>query len=67
VAPGFIETELLDVMPGEVQTWGEEIIAMRRSGQPEEVASAVVFLASSLASYITGHTLAVDGGWRMAG
>ncbi|MEI7769040.1 MAG: 3-oxoacyl-ACP reductase family protein [Chloroflexales bacterium] len=67
VAPGFVETEMLDVIPGEIRAWGEGIIAMRRTGRPEEVAAAVVFLASSMASYITGHTLAVDGGWRMAG
>jgi 3-oxoacyl-[acyl-carrier protein] reductase len=35
-------------------------------GRPEEIAAAAVFLASPLASYITGQTLAVDGGWRMA-
>jgi 3-oxoacyl-[acyl-carrier protein] reductase len=67
VAPGFVETEMLDVMPTEVRAWGEEIIAMRRAGRPDEVAAAVVFLASTMASYITGHTLAVDGGWRMSG
>ncbi|NTV62499.1 MAG: SDR family oxidoreductase [Oscillochloris sp.] len=67
VAPGFVETEQLDVIPPPVREWGEEIIAMRRSGLPAEVAAAVLFLASPLASYITGHTLAVDGGWRMAG
>jgi 3-oxoacyl-[acyl-carrier protein] reductase len=67
VAPGFVETEMLDMMPDEVRAWGEESIAMRRAGRPEEVAAAVTFLASSMASYITGHTLAVDGGWRMAG
>ncbi len=67
VAPGFVETEQLAVIPGEVRAWGEEIIALRRSGRPEEVAAAAVFLASPSASYITGHTLAVDGGWRMAG
>ena len=52
--------------PPEVRAWGEQIIAMRRAGRPEEVAAAIVFLASPPASYITGHTLAVDGGWTMA-
>lgn len=66
VAPGFVETELLEATPPEIRRWGEQIIALRRAGRPEEVASAVVFLTSSLASYITGHTLAVDGGWTMA-
>ena len=65
VTPGLVETEMLSVIPNEERVWGEKVIALRRSGQPEEVAAAVVFLASSLASYITGQTLAVDGGWRM--
>ena len=65
VTPGLIETEMLDVMPEEERAWGERVIALRRSGRPEEAAAAIVFLASPLASYITGQTLAVDGGWRM--
>jgi 3-oxoacyl-[acyl-carrier protein] reductase len=65
VAPGLIETEMLDVLPAEERAWGERIIALRRTGRPEEAAAAIVFLASPLASYITGQTLTVDGGWRM--
>ena len=65
VAPGLIETEMLSTIPLEERAWGERVIALRRAGKPEEVAAAVVFLASPLAAYITGQTLAVDGGWRM--
>jgi len=65
VAPGLIETEMLSTMPPEERAWGERVIALRRAGKPEEVAAAVVFRASPLAAYITGQTLAVDGGWRM--
>lgn len=66
VAPGLIETPQLATIPEEMRLWGERVIALRRIGRPEEVAAAIVFLASPLASYITGQTLVVDGGWRMA-
>ncbi len=66
VAPGLIETPQLATIPEEMRRWGQQVIALRRIGRPEEVAAAIVFLASPLASYITGQTLVVDGGWRMA-
>lgn len=66
VAPGMIETDLIKVIPAEIKQWSAGIIALRRLGKPEEVAAAVLFLASPVASYITGQTLMVDGGWTMA-
>jgi 3-oxoacyl-[acyl-carrier protein] reductase len=66
VVPGLIDTEGLGVIPPEQRAWGERVIALRRVARPEEVAAAAVFLASPLASYITGVSLPVDGGWRMA-
>lgn len=65
VAPGPIEAGMLEDLPGEVKESFLKQIPLGRLGKPEDVAGAVVFLASDLANYITGQTLAVDGGLTM--
>jgi 3-oxoacyl-[acyl-carrier protein] reductase len=62
VAAGYIDTEIWEDTPEEAKEWLLGMILLGRSGQPEEVAKAVAFLASDDAAYITGHVLAVDGG-----
>jgi 3-oxoacyl-[acyl-carrier protein] reductase len=62
VAPGFIETDMTDALPAEARATLLEQIALGRLGRPEDVAGTVLFLASDLASYITGQVLVVDGG-----
>jgi 3-oxoacyl-[acyl-carrier protein] reductase len=62
VAPGFIRTEMTDVLdPKVVEGWTAGI-PLKRGGESTEVADACVFLASDMATYITGQVLAVDGG-----
>lgn len=65
VAPGFVETEMVDSVPGEITGMITTITSMQRMGKPEDVANAYLFLASDEASYITGHVLHVDGGIMM--
>ena len=62
VAPGMIETEMTKVLDAGVIQKLQEEIPMKRGGSPQDVANAVIFLASNDASYITGQVLCVDGG-----
>jgi 2-hydroxycyclohexanecarboxyl-CoA dehydrogenase len=73
VAPGPIDTPLLNAAPTELGEIGERLKAgmiaatsMRRIGQPEEVAATIAFLASDDASFVTGQTINVSGGLSMA-
>ncbi len=65
VAPGFIETDMTGVLSDDVKAALLARIPLKRMGTAEDVASAVVFLASEGAGYITGHVLDVNGGMRM--
>ena len=65
VAPGYIATDMTKGLPEEVKQKIMASIPMARMGQPEDVASAVRFLASEEAAYITGQVLAVNGGMYM--
>ena len=62
VAPGFIETDMTDSLSDNVLEKWKESIPLKRSGKPNDVGNACVFLASDLSSYITGQVLQVDGG-----
>jgi 3-oxoacyl-[acyl-carrier protein] reductase len=65
IAPGFIETEMTEVLdPAVVEQW-RNAIPLKRGGKPEDVANATVFLASDMSAYITGQTLHVCGGMLM--
>lgn len=65
VAPGFIETDMTAVLKDEVKATVLNTIPLKRFGQAEDVATAVRFLCSEEAGYITGHVLDVNGGMYM--
>jgi 3-oxoacyl-[acyl-carrier protein] reductase len=65
VAPGFIETDMTAALNDEVRARIKQAIPLQRYGTPDDIASAVRFLASDEAAYITGHVLDVNGGMFM--
>jgi 3-oxoacyl-[acyl-carrier protein] reductase len=65
LAPGFIDTAMTEKITDEVKEKLKTTIPLGRTGRPEEVAAAALYLCSDLASYVTGEVLKVDGGMAM--
>ena len=65
IAPGFVETGMTDTLPEEMKKAVLDTIPLRRFGTTEDIAKAVLFLASEDAAYVTGQTLSVNGGMAM--
>lgn len=62
IAPGYIISEMTEVLPQSVKDEFLHLIPLKRGGLPEDIANAAIFLASDLSSYITGQVIAVNGG-----
>jgi len=65
ITPGYVMTDILKTVPQDLLDKFAKMTMLGRLGQPEEIANAVLFLASDESSYVTGHTLAVNGGMRL--
>lgn len=65
VTPGFIKSDMTDILSDEVKKAYEDAIPLKRLAEPEEVASCVAFLLSDYASYVTGEVLKINGGLYM--
>ncbi|MDE6352654.1 MAG: SDR family oxidoreductase, partial [Muribaculaceae bacterium] len=65
IAPGFIETAMTAALSDEIREEWKKKIPLRRGGKPEDIADVATFLASDLASYVTGQVIQVDGGMNM--
>lgn len=65
IAPGYINTDMMKTVPDKVLDNIKSKTMLGRLGEPEEIAKAVLFLASDESSYITGHNLSVNGGMRL--
>jgi len=65
IAPGFIETQMTDVLTEDIKQYYLKLIPMKKFGKPEDVAQTALFLASNQSSYITGQVICLDGGMVM--
>jgi 3-oxoacyl-[acyl-carrier protein] reductase len=66
IAPGFIQTDMTSVLPDEVKKKVIEGMALRRLGEPEDIAAAVAYVSSDEAGFLTGQVICVDGGLTMS-
>ena len=65
VCPGFIQTDMTQVLPQEAKDMALALIPMQKMGQPSDIAKGVAYLASEASQYVTGQTLSIDGGMHM--